>query len=548
VLLLQVCLPSELVIGFSQDKHLTCLVTILSITSIFKRQFSSNSHFRSTWMVAGPGEGFLLELDGNANLQVGGKVPKVAIALTRFSILGLQARAVGDTRGNNTKSARIPQFGRILSAKEGGDTSAAGVDELAGQLLAENTAVFGDDKTIPEAVAGLESSIANTKGKADGSGGPWRPIMQDLNSYILERLSISCTIERAPIIENRHTWKWRNAWHGQCSVSGLDFAITTSEVQLLLAIVAPLSGLSSSSSEAAVTDNTKRTQATEVESSEATSSPYHIPDGAVIAIKDLSEHSYLAVEENAPKSGQFHLVGVLHYTLAGDKALFKVKHQKNSSTSKTVWFSLLSLHARNSEGEPFRVHYRPGSGLADIATINDKSWELWQCVPSESVVADEGTEELDIRRSRSVFHLVNQKSKSGLALLDGAPVLVKQPGHPFKVKILAQPYKAKENISSSSSSPDGSVVVGGGGEDLQHAQDVEGEAIVAATVPLVKCDIQNVALTLLYEAAGGLHLLPLLRLHMYNMGAVLQVGSFKTRAMSGCNVSLDYFEAQSNCW
>jgi hypothetical protein len=225
-----------------------------------------------------------------------------------------------------------------------------------------------------------------------------------------------------------------------------------------------------------------------------------------------------------------------------------VKHQKNSSTGKTVWFSLLSLHARNSEGEPFRVHYRPGSGLADIATINDKSWELWQCVPSESVVADEGTEELDIRRSRSVFHLVNQKSKSGLALLDGAPVLVKQPGHPFKVKILAQPYKAKENISSSSSSPDGSVVVGGGGEDLQHAQDVEGEAIVAATVPLVKCDIQNVALTLLYEAAGGLHLLPLLRLHMYDMGAVLQVGSFKTRAMSGCNVSLDYFEAQSNCW
>jgi hypothetical protein len=49
-------------------------------------------------MVAGPGEGFLSELDGNANLQVGGKVPKVAIALTRFSILGLQARAVGDTR------------------------------------------------------------------------------------------------------------------------------------------------------------------------------------------------------------------------------------------------------------------------------------------------------------------------------------------------------------------------------------------------------------------------------------------------------------------
>lgn len=48
------------------------------------------------------------------------------------------------------------------------------------------------------------------------------------------------------------------------------------------------------------------------------------PAGAVIAIKDMNEHYYLAVEEKDTKTGTFRLTGVLHYSLVGDKALFKV--------------------------------------------------------------------------------------------------------------------------------------------------------------------------------------------------------------------------------
>jgi len=46
--------------------------------------------------------------------------------------------------------------------------------------------------------------------------------------------------------------------------------------------------------------------------------------GAVIAIKDMNEHYYLAVEEKGTNSGIFRLVGVLHFSLVGDRALFKV--------------------------------------------------------------------------------------------------------------------------------------------------------------------------------------------------------------------------------
>lgn len=47
--------------------------------------------------------------------------------------------------------------------------------------------------------------------------------------------------------------------------------------------------------------------------------------GAIIALKDMNEHYYLAVEETGTNSGTFRLVGVLHYSLIGDRALFKVE-------------------------------------------------------------------------------------------------------------------------------------------------------------------------------------------------------------------------------
>ena len=40
----------------------------------------------------------------------------------------------------------------------------------------------------------------------------------------------------------------------------------------------------------------------------------------------MNEHYYLAVEEKGTNSGTFRLMGVLHYSLVGDRALFKVRN------------------------------------------------------------------------------------------------------------------------------------------------------------------------------------------------------------------------------
>lgn len=221
----------------------------------------------------------------------------------------------------------------------------------------------------------------------------------------------------------------------------------------------------------------------------------------------------------------------------------QVKHQKIKNT-KTVWFSLLSLHAKDSNGESYAVHYRPGSGLADVATGHDASWELWQCLPSLEP-RSEASEELGVHTSRQAYHLVNQKSKCGLALMEGAAMLVKQPGNPFKLRILAQRDRPPEsvNLVSLEDTTTEEVV-----QDPDQDAHLFRQAVSASVIPEVKCEIENFTFTLLHEASGGLHLLPLLRLCMHDTGAVLQMGSGKTRVMFGCNISLDYFQAQSSCW
>jgi hypothetical protein len=42
-----------------------------------------------------------------------------------------------------------------------------------------------------------------------------------------------------------------------------------------------------------------------------------------VAVKDVHEHLYLAVEK---MDNTYRLTGVLHYTLVGEQALFKVLH------------------------------------------------------------------------------------------------------------------------------------------------------------------------------------------------------------------------------
>lgn len=45
--------------------------------------------------------------------------------------------------------------------------------------------------------------------------------------------------------------------------------------------------------------------------------------GAIVAIQDVHQHMYFAVEEGGNK---YSLTGVIHYSLAGERALFRVRN------------------------------------------------------------------------------------------------------------------------------------------------------------------------------------------------------------------------------
>eukprot|EP01018_Ginkgo_biloba_P002878 Gb_15288 [translate_table: standard] len=226
----------------------------------------------------------------------------------------------------------------------------------------------------------------------------------------------------------------------------------------------------------------------------------------------------------------------------------QVKYQEPRTWGKShSWFSLLSLHARNDDGEPYRVHYRPGSSLVDISSTNDKSWELWRSIPYE-YKREEDIEELDIYSHlfQNMVHLINQKSSSGVAFVNGLPMFIKKPGNPIKLKVFSPTALIKslpvaalhlQNIAPNRDEP-----------SYIQPKDEEKVVLMATVVPHVNVVIENCVITILYEATGAIHFLPLLRVCMDDAKSVSQVSSSKIRVISSFRIMLESYEAQRNRW
>ncbi|KAL2623458.1 hypothetical protein R1flu_003663 [Riccia fluitans] len=510
------------------------------------RIFSKFSSFsivlaRRTAASEASGEGILLELELSSLVEVEENVKKVDVNLTRFTILGLQTRVPGNARKNTGRlTSRAPQFVSSFKRPAGRDSEAAS----SSQDMSRQTS-GGNNSGLLELMDSEDLEALNRSDSGslvDKEAQKFGKALSEFNSFILENLSVSCVVDRVAPLEK--VWKWSNAWEGKCSIHGLNVAVTTSEIQLVESIMSPLSSLTGSSGSSAADIATNSLLEETPENSEE--ADVDIPDGAIIAIKDSYEHCYLAAEEVSRSKGQFRLVGVVHYTLAGDKALFKVRHQDASNTtrSKTTWFSLLSLHAKSPEGEPFRVHYRPGSGLVNVASVNDGSWEQWQFVPTEPLEKEEH-DGFEMRSSSSsrVFHLINQKSKSGIAFEDNVPLLVKRPGNPFKIKIISRPTQSDPNSEEAKAQTQKDET------PLQNPPLDDSEAVnLVTSIPHILCKFDTFVLTVLHEAAGGLHLLPLIRLRVPETEGVIQAGVIKTRTILQCGIVLEYYETQTTLW
>ena len=163
-----------------------------------------------------------MEVDTKAQAKVKhGSVLQISAAVSRASILGLQSRTFGRM---NTRSSRTPQFRNKVTGASSGELG-QGTHRLqhSHHSLSPSSSGISED--------GNGEQEWSEKPLADDDS--WKPL-DESHSYILEQLSITASMEKVPADLHPDFWKWRNSWKGSCSVVGLDFAITTSEVQVFL--------------------------------------------------------------------------------------------------------------------------------------------------------------------------------------------------------------------------------------------------------------------------------------------------------------------------
>lgn len=160
-----------------------------------------------------------MDTKGQAKVKHG-SVLQISAAVSRASILGLQGRTFGRM---NTRSSRTPQFrNNLIGANNEELGRVSHKPQHSHQTLFPSSSGMSEDSN--------DYQEWNEQAFVDEDS--WKPL-DESHSYILERLSVTASMEKVPADKHPDFWKWRNSWKGSCSVVGLDFAITTSEVQVL---------------------------------------------------------------------------------------------------------------------------------------------------------------------------------------------------------------------------------------------------------------------------------------------------------------------------
>ncbi|XP_039116930.1 uncharacterized protein LOC120252825 isoform X3 [Dioscorea cayenensis subsp. rotundata] len=392
----------------------------------------------------------------------------------------------------------------------------------------------------PPALGGIHSEHATTSlGEILTEDDVFESSHSGNHSYILKHLAASALIENLDSGDRQDFLPATSYWAGKGSVSGFDMTITLSEIQMLLDLAVLLSGVSSGMA------NEKQKQNIAFRNQGQINNPdYVVPDGAIVTIKDLHQHLYFAVEAVGRK---YRLVGTLHYSLVGERALFRVSYYKRWG-SRASSFSLLSLYAKNDEGEPLRLNFCPGSDFVEISSSDDKSWAQWQFYPymSDNYEDDNVVKSYGIS-VKNALYLVNKKNNSAVAFVDGRPEFVKKPGNPLKAKVIKRTSQTidieKQDVSNKFSSRTSETNVQGGSFSGSGE-----ESVLENNPPHINITIDSISLTILHEVSDKNHKMPLLQSCINDMNVIGQVLPSKFRIISLLNFATQYFDAQKDLW
>ncbi|XP_062102259.1 uncharacterized protein LOC133812291 isoform X2 [Humulus lupulus] len=362
------------------------------------------------------------------------------------------------------------------------------------------------------------------------------PKVSNLSSqkYILKQLGASFSVQKpvnGPICSHQ-------SWVGRGSISGFNIIISLSEIEMILIIVSSFSGVFSKTT----TSDLNKKQRSSNQEDEPNSIKAMVPDGSIVAIQDVHQHMYLAVDGEHNK---YSLVGTAHYSLVGERALFRVKHHHQRKWGSSVlWFAFLSLHAKNDLGEPFRLNYCQGSGFVDISGTDDSGGALWGILPCKPQNYDSDIDwEPYNQLVKRTSYLVNKKNDCAIAVVDGVPEFVRKPGSPFKFKVFLEPSVAQD-VGKSHLLEDSST-------SLQDNASMFKGRTSGHNIKLPCIDIEvinKISLTIIHKLSNTSGVFPLLRASIDTTKLIVQVMSTKTRVITTLIPAIYHFDSQRNSW
>ncbi|XP_048335348.2 uncharacterized protein LOC107424724 isoform X3 [Ziziphus jujuba] len=461
---------------------------------------------------------FMIEIDVRLNFEIENMRRKYVFDLSRFSIC---SQVLQESTDNEFQ---IPHFSSITST----DLSTTHVES-------------GDPSPRPQyrnVICPLDnpSCSRDSKLQQEFYAKNCRPEVSNLRhqKHILKHLAAFISVERpinGPLSIN-------HAWDGNGSFSGFDITLSLSEIKMIIFTVSSFSDVFGKTT---TSEQNKRLLSGNQESDSSVGAV--VPNGSIVAIKDVHQHMYFAIDGEENK---YSLAGAAHYSLVGERALFRVKYQTQRRwKSSILWFSLISLHAKNDSGESCRLNYRPGSGFVDISSTDDSGGALWR-----TISCDPESHEGDIdwepynQSVKKTFYLVNKKNDCAVAFGDGLPEFVRKPGNPFKFKVFQDISVAREAIKIDSFPLDSS------GTRLKDNKfmDKRKTSGPVGHLPCIFISLDQISLTIVHELSESEDMRPLLRGCINNTQLIIQMLSLKTRVINTSRAVLYHFDSQINSW
>ncbi|KAM3252832.1 putative protein isoform X1 [Capsicum annuum] len=472
-----------------------------------------------------------LQLEGNGNLKL--EPPrKFSFGITNLSVL---SQILHISTEHQTQGMRTP----FLSSFVSNDQSSIIVHDDT--LVAPN--YLGEVSSITNEASSSSPPVLGNQYHADDLRKPWGGTSSQISlaspqNYVLKDLNVILVVEQPLKSSGSISLQSNDFWIGSGSISGFDMTLSLREIQILLFAVESLSALFS-------VEATKNIEQTHQRNSGESSGSLDemVPDGTIVSIKDIDQHMYVAVDR--AESG-YNLVGAIHYSLVGERALFRVKyHHIRRWNSQVQYLSFISLYAKDETGEPLRLNCRRQSDFVDISSSSDSAWTLWRVLPYKHDIYEADVDlETYLPQTKNIFYLVNKKNDCAAAFVNGVLEVVGKPGHAFKFKVFCDPSPYINNVflDDRLEKEPGTIL-------LRDSCISEGKDVSQRGSSFgITVSVDKISLTIVHELSDSKEKFPLLQGSIGATEVVIQVLNTKVRVMSRLEVLLYYFDSQKDMW